>query len=196
MADPPWKYGSWGKPSNTLFKRHNETFPLPYPSMSTKEIKELPISDITDNNCQLFLWTTQKYLPEAFDVLDSWGFKYCQIITWCKTPRGLGQGGLLVPTTEFILIGRCGKMPKIKRIDTTWFNWKRTNIHSKKPPESYALIESISENPRIELFARQRYKGWGAWGNEVSTDSQQKLNGVKVGIPPSPKDEGILPTFL
>ena len=30
--------------------------------------------------------STQKYLPDAFEVLKAWGFKYCQTLTWCKTP--------------------------------------------------------------------------------------------------------------
>ena len=136
-ADPPWKYGKWGKPTN----RHNQEYELPYDSMSIKEICNLPVGELADENCELYLWVTQKYLPEAFGVIKAWGFRYCQILTWCKTPRGTGQGGVYTPTTEFLILARRGKAPKVKRIDTTWWNFKRTNVHSKKPREFRQLIE-------------------------------------------------------
>jgi hypothetical protein len=40
---------------------------------------------------------------------------FCQTLTWCKTPMGTGQGGVYCPTTEFLLLGRKGKMPKVER---------------------------------------------------------------------------------
>lgn len=169
-ADPPWKYGKWGKPSNKLFKRYNEEFDLPYPSMTIDEIKNLKVAELAEDNCQLFLWVTSKYLPFVFEIVKEWGFTYSQVVVWCKTPRGLGQGGLFTPTTEFLIVARKGKMPKVRRIDTTWFNWKRTNIHSKKPPEAYDLIEKVSNAPYLELFARNKRDGWDVWGNEVESD--------------------------
>jgi len=44
-------------------------------------------------------------------------------------------------------------------------NGKR--IHSRKPPESYALIERVSKGPRMEMFARVERPGWSCWGNEL-----------------------------
>lgn len=164
-ADPPWEYDVWGKPTN---RKNPPIYPMPYKTLSVAEIKSLPVADISDSNCELYLWTTQKYLPFAFDVIDSWGFRYCQSLTWCKPPRGLGQGGLYCPTTEFLLLARKGKMPKFKRVNSTWFLTKRPhNAHSKKPDFFRNLIQSVSLEPRIELFARERVFGWDAWGNEV-----------------------------
>ena len=31
----------------------------------------------------------------------------------------------------------------------------------------YKHIENLLEGPYIELFARQKTKGWDVWGNEV-----------------------------
>ena len=40
--------------------------------------------------------------------------------------------------------------------------------HSRKPDEIRdAIVELVGDLPRIELFARQRFDGWDAWGNEV-----------------------------
>ena len=167
VADPPWQYGKWGMPSdrpNQIAARD-----MPYPTMSVNEICEMHIKALVADDCDLYLWATQKYLPAAFEVMKAWGFKYCQILTWCKTPRGTGQGGLYCPTTEFLILGRRGKMPKDKtRLDSTWWNIKRPhNQHSKKPEFFQDLIERMSDGPRIELFARRPREGWDVWGNEV-----------------------------
>ena len=166
VADPPWKYGVWGKGSEKA-PFGDKARPLPYPHMTVEEIRALNVASLADENCELYLWTTQKYLPDAFEVLKAWGFKYCQALTWCKTPRGTGQGGVYCPTTEFLILGRKGKMPKVKRIDTTWWNIKRTNKHSKKPEFFQDLIETASDAPRLEMFARRERENWDVWGNEV-----------------------------
>ena len=148
VADPPWKYGKWGVGSekSAFSEKHNETeIPIPYETMSVEEIKALNVAGLADENCELYLWTTQKYLPDAFEVLKAWGFKYCQTLTWCKTPMGTGQGGVYCPTTEFLILGRKGKMPKVERIDTTWWEVKRQMKHSKKPEFFQDLIEQVSE---------------------------------------------------
>lgn len=170
VADPPWKYGKWGKAS--VAPRGSSYAPqdsaMPYLTMTVPEIAALPVAEIAAANCELYLWTTQRYLPSAFGVLDAWGFKYCQTLTWCKKPKGTGQGGLYCPTTEFLLLGRRGKMPAGRqRIDTTWWQVKRPMRHSEKPEHFQDLIEMQSEEPRIELFARRKRAGWDAWGNEV-----------------------------
>ena len=40
--------------------------------------------------------------------------------------------------------------------------------HSRKPDSTRdKIVELVGDLPRIELFARQRYNGWDAWGNEI-----------------------------
>ena len=39
--------------------------------------------------------------------------------------------------------------------------------HSRKPEAMRSMIERVSYGPRIELFARERFDGWDAWGNET-----------------------------
>lgn len=174
VIDPPWKYGKWGKASEKAFlvsginQETNKEIPLPYNWMNIDEIKALPLGGLADNDCELYLWATQKYLPYAFDLIEAWGFKYCQTLTWCKTPRGTGQGGVYCPTTEFLILARRGKMPNVKRIDSTWFHTKRPhNSHSTKPEFFQDLIEKVGEGPRLEMFARRERNGWDVFGNEV-----------------------------
>mgnify|MGYP000846921566 FL=1 len=172
VADPPWKYGKWGKASqNSIFANspHNVDIALPYPSMSLEEIAALPIPELADTDCELYVWTTQKYLPHTFPLLEKWGFKYCEVLTWCKEPRGTGQGGLFTPTTEFIVHGRIGKMPKKQRIDSTWWKVARPNVHSRKPESFQDIIEQVSDAPRLEMFARRYRLGWDSFGNEIES---------------------------
>lgn len=168
VIDAPWKYGKWGTPSDRPNQIHAR--PLPYLSMSLSEISALPISSLADADCELYVWTTQKYLPCTFPLLEKWGFKYCETLTWCKEPRGTGQGGLFTPTTEFIIHGRIGRMPNKQRLDTTWWKVTRPVRHSQKPEHFQDIIEMVSDAPRLEMFARRYRLGWDVWGNEVESN--------------------------
>lgn len=170
VADPPWKYGRWGKasvaPRGSNYEPQDSA--MPYQTMTVDEIKALPVGELAAENCDLYLWTTGRYLPHSFGVFEAWGFKYCQTLTWGKKPKGTGQGGLFCPTTEFLILGRKGKMPIGKtRQDSTWWEKKRPMKHSQKPEFFQDMIEEVSNGPRIELFARRERPGWDVWGNEV-----------------------------
>ena len=187
LIDPPWHYGKWGKCSGKgkdmrkaqSFKPHTQNLPLPYNSMTEAQIKDLPIASLVDNDCEVYLWTTQRYLPVSFDILKGWGLKYCQTLTWCKRPRGTGQGGIYCPTTEFLILARKGKMPKVKRVDSTWFLTKRpNNSHSTKPEFFQDMIETVSYEPRLEMFARRKRKDWDSWGNEINNDIELVLKSI------------------
>jgi N6-adenosine-specific RNA methylase IME4 len=39
----------------------------------------------------------------------------------------------------------------------------------RKPDDQYAIIESCSEGPYLELFARGRRDGWTSWGAQRMT---------------------------
>lgn len=163
-ADPPWQESGGGK-----IKRGADRH---YPLMTTKEICELPVQQIADENCHLYLWTTNNFLQDAFKVMEAWGFEYITCITWMKDRQGLGQyyRGL----TEHCLFGRKGMVP-YKTIDekrqqgvTGFYAPKKE--HSQKPDIMRQMIEKVSYMPAIELFARQKHPGWDCWGNEVSGD--------------------------
>lgn len=174
VADPPWQYGKWGRapltcrPATEAYPA-DKVYPMAYPTMPVSDIAALPVAGCAADDCDLYLWTTQKYLPDAFSVMQAWGFRYCQALTWCKAPRGLGQGGLFCPTSEFLLLGRKGRMPQGKRrLDSTWWQVKRPhNSHSTKPEFFQDMVETVSDGPRLELFARRARPGWTVWGNEV-----------------------------
>jgi N6-adenosine-specific RNA methylase IME4 len=47
--------------------------------------------------------------------------------------------------------------------NSTWWKWKR-GPHSAKPPAFLDLVEQVSPEPRVELFARDQRLGWDSWG--------------------------------
>lgn len=137
--------------------------------MKTEDIVNLPIDEIADVNCHLYLWVTNKSLPLGLEVMKAWGFEYITAITWVKDRIGLGQ--YYRGMTEHCLFGRKGMLP-YKMIDGKRSQGKMVVIepkseHSRKPKAMREMIEKVSYAPRIELFARERFDGWGAWGNEV-----------------------------
>lgn len=141
---------------------------LAYPTMSVDQICAMPVGDLAEDDCHLWLWTTNQHLRDGFRVMEAWGFKYLAPIHWVK-PSGIGCW--FIHRTQTVLFGyrkRC-KFP-LARYRPNVLTSGDPKRHSQKPEESFQLIESISPGPRLELFARQRRHGWSAWGNEVESD--------------------------
>ena len=179
VVDPPWPYPEgWGRlPGGQGEKmavrrgeapRLRERKPLPYPAMTLGQIMALPISDLAEpSGAHIYLWTTNKWLPRAFDVFDVWGVRYGQTLVWAKTPMGVSLGGTWSQSTEYVLAGRIGSLKALRRLDSTWFNWPRHDrAHSQKPEHFLDMVEQVSPGPYVELFARRHRLGWDVWGNE------------------------------
>jgi N6-adenosine-specific RNA methylase IME4 len=142
--------------------------PPPYSTLPLAEIGALPVDEIAAADAHLYLWTTNRYLRSSYSVAEAWGFRPSQMLTWCKTPRGIGPGGAFSNTTEFILYARRGSLAYKDRIDTTWWAWPRAS-DSVKPGGFLDIVERVSPGPYLELFARQPRLGWDAWGYGVET---------------------------
>jgi N6-adenosine-specific RNA methylase IME4 len=165
-ADPPWKYkdtASSGK-RGASFK---------YDVQDHEWICSLPVKNITANNCVLFMWVTMPQLPNVFEVIKAWGFEYKTCgFTWVKKNKikdswFMGMGNWTRSNSELCLLSVKGKP---KRIDASILSVIDTPIekYSKKPDVVKDHIVKLCGNlPRIELFARQKTKGWDVWGNEV-----------------------------
>lgn len=177
VADPPWPQKGGGP----LKGGHAEGFigtsgsqPMPYQTMAVGEIAAMRVADLAHPaGCHLYLWTTNGFIESAFRVVEAWGFSYSTLLVWAKNPMGGGLGGAYGISTEYCLFARRGKAPALSRVRGTWFNWKRPYDergkpkHSAKPPEFYSMVEAVSPNPRLEMFARESREGWDAWGNQA-----------------------------
>ena len=169
LADPPWRFqNSTGKvaPEHKRLAR--------YGTMSLEEIKELPVAMFAADTAHLYLWVPNALLPDGLAVMAAWGFQYKANIVWEKIrkdggPDGRGVGFYFRNVTELILFGTRGKNARTLAPGRRQVNFLATQKreHSRKPDEIFPIVEACSMGPRLELFAREKRKGWTVWGNQA-----------------------------
>lgn len=169
-ADPPWHYRVYSK------KGAGRSAESHYPTMTIEEIQALPVSELADKDCALFMWITFPLLKESLSVLSAWGFKFKTIaFVWIKQNRKSdslfwGMGYLTRANAEFCVLATKGK-PKRMAKNVHQVIVSHIEEHSKKPDEARRrIVRLMGDLPRIELFARQKSAGWDVWGNEVESD--------------------------
>ena len=174
VADPPWPYDSY---KSGLFARTPKTNGQPsrktqdtgYPLMSLPELNAL--QPPAEDNAHLYLWTTNAFMDEAYDVCRAWGFAPKTICTYGKVQAdgspSMKTGYYFRGATEHVLFGVRGSLPLqvSEGIPTLWL-WPRLP-HSVKPDAFFDLVEYVSPGPYLELFARRQRLGWDTWGDEA-----------------------------
>lgn len=170
LADPPWQFQNRTGKMAPEHKRLSR-----YPTMNLESIKSLPIAQIADEKCHLYLWVPNALLPEGLEVMKAWGFQYKTNIIWEKIrkdggPDGRGVGFYFRNVTEVLLFGVKGIHFRTLDPARTQVNLVRAQKreHSRKPDEIISLIESCSPGPYLELFARGKRDGWTLWGNQAN----------------------------
>jgi len=170
-ADPPWSFKNknTGGGLKSGASSHYET-------MTIEEMCNIPINEIADDNCVLFMWWVGSQPKEAIMLAESWGFKIKTMtgFNWVKTTKlgklFFGMGFWTRQGSECCLIAIKGKP---KRIDASIRSViaEQIDVHSKKPDIfRKQIVKLIGDVPRIELFARNKSVGWDAWGNEIKND--------------------------
>lgn len=153
VVDPPWHYHlRTGQAS-----KRNVT---PYPTMSLEEIKEIPVRELAAENSILWLWSTNAHLPDAFEIVETWGFQYKTLLTWIK-PR-IGTGDWLRGRTEHSIMAVKGH-PLVRLTNQSTALHAPVRDHSQKPDEFYRLVETLCPGRKLELFARETRDGWDTW---------------------------------
>jgi len=170
-ADPPWSYNDkrGGKPAWGA---------MTYATMPTRDIAALPVEGIAAPDCALFMWATMPLLPDAFAVLDGWGFDFvtCAFVWVKQNPKAggiySGMGHWTNQNAELCLLARRGKPRRVAR-DVKQIVLAPRGRHSAKPAEVRdRIVQLMGDVPRVELFARERVQGWEAWGNEVEANNE------------------------
>ena len=161
-VDPPWPYEGDSK-NITSFDSVGRRVANPYPEMSIEQIKaiELPLME----NAVVLLWTTHKFLPDAFEILKEWNLDYKATLVWNK--EKIGMGAWFRMQCEFCLVGIKGK--------PYWENTTYRDIiiearreHSRKPDSFFEMIEKITMGNRLEYFSREKREGWQVFGNDIN----------------------------
>ena len=157
-----------------------------YPTMKTQYICAIPIQEIANEDCFLFMWATWPNIMEAFKVAHAWGFRFSTIaFNWVKTNRlakcdscdrhtpFFGIGHVTKSNSESCLLFRKGS-PKVRSnylsshleadpvdedivIENEIIEAVRM-AHSVKPEEARERIERLCgpDVQKIELFARRK----------------------------------------
>lgn len=160
VADPPWDWGDEGDVDQMGRARPD------YATMPYEKLLALPVAELADTDCHLYLWITNRSLPKGFALLEAWGFRYVTCLTWIKPSFGLGN--YWRGQSEQVLFGIKGSQPLKRKDASTIFHAPRgPQGHSSKPVEFYALVESCSPGPYLELFSRMGRAGWTAWGESA-----------------------------
>ena len=180
-ADPPWDYkgqlqhAGAGSGDTGGALRH-------YPTVTLDELKTLPVSDIAEDDCLLFLWATSPHLDQAIELGKAWDFEWATVaFVWDK--QKVNPGFYTLSQCELCLVFKRGKIPqprgsrKIRQLVSA-----RRGPHSSKPKEVRNRIDKMfPAQQKIELFARPTTPPtpkWSFWGLEAS-DSQSASVGFQ-----------------
>jgi N6-adenosine-specific RNA methylase IME4 len=161
-ADPAWSYNDkQDTPQLGGAAKH-------YDTMSIKQICELPVKQISENDSVLFLWVTSPLLEDAFTVINSWGFKYKTSFVYDKIKHNMGHYNSV--RHEFLLVctkGNC--LPDNKKLYDSVQSIERNDNHSEKPIEFLNIIDDLYNfGNKLEMFCRNIKKtNWYGWGNEI-----------------------------
>jgi N6-adenosine-specific RNA methylase IME4 len=167
-VDPPWEYKVWSKKGSGRSAEANH-----YCVMATDELRSLPVAEIADKDCVLFMWATFPNLFDCLEVIKAWGFTYktCGFV-WLKANKKspgffMGLGYWTRANAELCLIATKGT-PKRMGKAVRQLVISPLERHSKKPDcIRDKIVELMGDIPRIELFAREKVAGWDAMGNEI-----------------------------
>jgi len=174
-ADPPWNFNNKKTGGNMISGADSH-----YSTMKLKDICALPIKDLTNDNCILFMWWVASQPKEALQVVESWGFtiKTMTGFNWIKTTKtgklDFGMGFWTRAGSECCLIAVKGKPKRINAGIRSVILQQRT-LHSKKPDiVREEIVKLMGNSSKLELFARQTTIGWDVFGNEVNNSIKIK----------------------
>ncbi len=168
-ADPPWEYSSDPNSKRGIWGLAHQQ----YQTVNLDDLKKLPIQQIADDNCILFMWATFPNLQQALDLIKAWGFEFKTVaFVWEKfdktnnTTKKYGLGWYTRSNCEIVMLGRKGKFERQSAAVQQIVKSTISN-HSQKPNEVRdRILKLCGDLPRIELFARTKVHGWDVWGND------------------------------
>ena len=142
VIDPPWDYEGL-----SIAGRAEPT----YATMTHDELLALDVEAWAEEDCHLYLWTTNNFITRAIELMAQWGFQHKTILTWVKPRWGLGS--YFRNQTEHVLFGVKGNLPTRADNISTIIS-APTGAHSEKPAVFYDIVRAASYPPYGEVFQR------------------------------------------
>lgn len=179
LLDPPWLYDN---------QQQNDPARggITYPTMTMKDLYELPIKNCAHDNSLLVCWVTAPKLMDEYyekynplSIIRNWGFRPITFLfVWIKLNKSgegyySGLGRYTNSNAEYAIVARKGKgLPRLTK------NVKQLIIapigkHSAKPREQYERLNALygEDINKVELFARDVNpppSNWDAVGLEYT----------------------------
>jgi N6-adenosine-specific RNA methylase IME4 len=137
---------------------------MDYTVMTVEQIARLAVPAKTDvSGAHLYLWTTQKYIPDALNMVKAWGYRYQCLLT------GVKAGGMTPYSwqynAEHVVFATIGDLALNRLGLKLTFTGDRRE-HSRKPDTFYELVMKASPGRRMEWFGRQKREGFEVWGDQ------------------------------
>jgi N6-adenosine-specific RNA methylase IME4 len=142
VIDPPWDY-EW----LSLAGRAKPG----YATMTHEQLLALDVGAWAEDNCHLYLWTTNNFITRAAELMARWGFSHKTVLTWVKPKFGLGS--YFRNSTEHVLFGVRGELRTRSDSISTHFE-APLGEHSEKPEKFYEIVRAASYEPYGEIFQR------------------------------------------
>lgn len=168
LCDPPWAFKTWGGSNVTPHRTAKDH----YSTETVRQLAQIPVADVAAKDCALFMWVISSHIPQAIELGQAWGFEFkTDCFTWLKTSHKTGKPRMSMgywsrKYTEKCFLFTRGK-PKRVSAGVPELIVSPRREHSRKPDLQYSRIQRLVEGPYLEMFARQTYPGWSAWGNQT-----------------------------
>ena len=167
-ADPPWDYRGQTQHSGPDGSGDTGSAAAYYRTVPSRWLRALPVLSMAARNCLLFMWSSSPHLDQAISLGQVWGFEWATVgFVWNKGRAN--PGFYTMSRCELCLVFKRGAIPDPRgaRNMDQYIEAARRD-HSRKPDEARDRIAAMFPAQRkIELFARDAFDGWDAWGLEV-----------------------------
>lgn len=175
--DPPWSYGRDPEEhSGFAVDPRNH-----YPVMSDDELRLFNFGDLASRDAVCAMWAPMSLVRFAIELLERQGFEVKTEVVWHKifeggASAGCPTRGASIPCAEMLILATRGaglKLDPEAQKFTSVMSVVR-GAHSAKPAifrqmllDLYPIGPGGEPTRALEIFARQKIKGWQCFGNEV-----------------------------
>lgn len=181
LLDPPWEYTQKFSGGSKKCNPGKSASCFKYPTLSLEKLKEIKLLEFSNVNSHYYIWTTNNLFSRTLSLIEDWGLQYRQILVWVKLNKNnkqpvFGMGKYFRNSCEFLIFcTRKGivSLTNTKNMRSVFFAERRR--HFEKPQIQYEIIEKQSNEPYLEMFARNKKENWDVWGDEVKSDIEIKM---------------------
>lgn len=169
LIDPPWKFVARSD------KGEGRSAAEHYTTTGLDPIKALPLAQLADKDCVMFMWMVDWCPKWALELIEHWGFEHkTTAFTWAKQNESgegwhMGQGYWTRSNPEDCWLATRGHPQRI-HADVRQLVVAPVMEHSRKPDEIHDHIMRLVDGPYLEIYARRPRDGWVTFGNEISRE--------------------------